>query len=360
MPLETAYQKYVLDFKFNAGTSRGVLKEKKTFYIKIWDAKNPRVYGLGECSPLKKLSIDDREDFEAHLSFVLNQLRDYKLPDNTEEVYEIADKLAGKNFPAIRFGLEVALLDLLNGGTRLIFEDNTFYKGTGIPINGLVWMGSADMMQQQVVDKIAAGYDCIKMKIGSLDFEKECALLQDLRQKHQKIMLRLDANGAFKAQDALHKLQVLDQFNIHSIEQPIAPGNWHEMNKLCSKAPFGIALDEELIGIYTDAEKQQLLQEIQPQYIILKPTLLGGIKICEEWIRIADAMQIGWWLTSALESNIGLNAICQFAAQVKAAGHQGLGTGQLYHNNIVSPLQIRNGHIFYDPATSWSFSNLEL
>lgn len=361
MPLKTSYQPYALDFKFDAGTSRGVLKQKETHFIKIWQAGEDEVFGLGECGPLKKLSIDDRDDFEAHLKTILVELEAVEMPEDEQQVYQLAEKLAGKEFPSIRFALETALLDLMNGGGRIIFNNAFVQQELQVPINGLIWMGHMESMLLQISDKVAAGFDCIKMKIGSLDFEKECDILEYIRRKYYQddIMLRVDANGAFKLHDAISKLHTLSKFNIHSIEQPIAAGQPEEMEKLCRQSPIGIALDEELIGVYGREEKAQLLERIRPQYIILKPTLVGGVHSCMEWVEVAKTMNIGWWLTSALESNVGLNAICQLAVHLQASGYQGLGTGQLYHNNIPSPLEVKDGHIHYNKKRVWDLSMIK-
>ena len=362
MPLKIAYQKYILNFKFDAGTSRGVLKEKETWVVKVWDSSVPETFGLGECGPLKKLSVDDREDLGAEIGKVMDRLEGMDIPTSEEEIFQLADELAGADLPCVRFGLETALLDLLNGGKRIIFNNGFVQSALKIPINGLIWMGHMEAMLLQITDKVAAGFDCIKMKIGSLDFEKECDILDYIRRKYYQkdITLRVDANGAFKTHEAMDKLDILSKYRLHSIEQPIAAGQPEEMARLCSNTPVDIALDEELIGIYGREAKQQLLEKIKPQHIILKPTLVGGIHACKEWIEIAESMGIGWWLTSALESNIGLNAICQMSPYLNAKGYQGLGTGQLYHNNIPSPLKIEGGHISYDDNITWDFTNLEL
>lgn len=362
MPLKTSYQKYILNFKFDAGTSRGVLKEKETWFIKIWDTNAPAIFGLGECGPLKKLSIDDRSDLGQQIAEILANLEGIEMPTSAEQVYELAENLAGGDFPAVRFGLETALLDLINGGKRVIFDNGFVRSRQEIPINGLIWMGHMEAMLLQISDKVEDGFDCIKMKIGSLDFEKECDILNYIRRKYYQsdIVLRVDANGAFKPAEALGKLEELSKYKLHSIEQPIAAGQPDEMARLCRETPIDIALDEELIGVYGRQAKEQLLKKIKPQHIILKPTLVGGIRSCQEWVEIAESMNIGWWLTSALESNIGLNAVCQLAAHLNAHGYQGLGTGQLYHNNIPSPLEIENGHIRYSSELSWNFTNLDL
>lgn len=351
----------MLDFKFDAGTSRGVLKEKETFIISVRDSANPAVFGLGEAGPLKKLSLDDREDLEQQLSQITARLAGYDMPESEDGIYQLANELAGSQFPSIRFALETALLDLMNGGRRVIF-DNDFIRGTGIPINGLIWMGHMESMLLQITNKVAAGFDCIKMKIGSMDFEKECDILDYVRRKYYQkdLMIRVDANGAFKPDEALSRLHSLSRYNIHSIEQPVKAGQPDVMASLCQQSPIGIALDEELIGVYGYENKKRLLEQIRPQYIILKPTLVGGIQSSLEWVEIANQLKIGWWLTSALESNIGLNAICQLAVRMKASGYQGLGTGQLYHNNIPSPLTVENGQIYYHQDKKWDFNNMDL
>ena len=356
MPLNASFKKHVLNFKFRAGTSRGVLNEKNTWFIKVWDDTDTNTFGLGEAGPLVKLSIDDIPEFEDKLILILDELKGSALPISEEEALSLANKLTPPELPSIRFGLEVALLDLFHGGRRLIFDNAFFQESNPIPINGLIWMGDMEDMLLQITNKIEQGFDCIKIKIGSLNFEKECDILQYIRNKYynQKIIVRVDANGAFSVDDALFKLDELANFDLHSIEQPVKAGQLDLMKDLCYQTPVAIALDEELIGIHGVEAKKELLEKIKPQYIILKPTLLGGIKSCNEWIELANSMHIGWWITSALESNIGLNAICQYTAGVADPSiHQGLGTGQLYHNNIPSPLEIRNGHIQYMNDNHW-------
>ncbi len=359
MPLKLTFQRYTLDFKFDAGTSRGVLKEKDTYFLKVVDLDRPDLVGIGESGPLKKLSIDDVPDFETNLQAVCEKIQGIAMPKSVNEIFELAESVVSDSFPSVRFGLETALLDLLHEGQRTIFQ-NSFRNGEPIPINGLIWMGHTESMLLQINDKIEQEYDCIKLKIGSLDFEKECDILQYVRSKYydKDIMLRVDANGAFHPEEVMNKLTTLSKFKIHSIEQPIKAGQTELMKKLCEQTPLDIALDEELIGISDYKDKNELLEYIRPQYIILKPTLLGGFKASMEWIELANNLRIGWWLTSALESNIGLNAICQFSAELDAQGYQGLGTGQLYHNNIPSPLQISKGHIAYHQDQNWDLSFL--
>ncbi len=236
---------------------------------------------------------------------------------------------------------------------------SVFTRGeASIPINGLIWMGSESFMKRQIKEKIEAGFGCIKMKIGAIDFETEIDLLKSIRKEFSPsdIELRVDANGAFHPNEALGKLQRLSELNLHSIEQPIKQGQFDTMAKLCEETPLPIALDEELIGIFTSSKKEELLQTIGPQYIILKPSFIGGYKGAEEWIHLAEQQQVGWWVTSALESNVGLNAIAQWTFTLATDTVQGLGTGSLYTNNFDSPLQIKNGTLHYNNKLKWKFN----
>jgi len=328
--IKASYFPYQLEFKKPSGTSRGILTYKKIWIVKLWNEENPEVFGLGECNPLVGLSIDDRDDFEEELKKICENINDFI----DVELYE---------FPSIRFAIETAHKDLMNGGKRILF-DNEFSRGEkGIVINGLVWMGSKEDMSKQIAEKIEQGFKCIKLKIGAIDFETELALLKSIRDQYSEsdIEIRVDANGAFTAHDALKKLEHLAKFKLHSIEQPIKQGQVEVMAKLCKVTPLAIALDEELIIHQRKEEKEILLKEIQPQYIILKPSLVGGWKASEEWIASAEKLNINWWITSALESNIGLNAIAQWTAELKTKTPQGLGTGGLYTNNFDSKLKIK-------------------
>lgn len=354
MKITTAsIQHHTLQFKFEAGTSRGTLKEKDTWYLKLFSEN--KLIGVGEAGPLKGLSIEPLDQMEIELEKVCEKLIGMTLPNSMEEALEIAEDISSKGFPSIRFAVETALLDAIHGGKKLIF-DTPFYQGNEkIPINGLIWMGSEEFMQKQIQEKLEAGFDCIKMKIGAIDFETEIKFLKSIRDKYSQneITLRVDANGAFSSDEAMSKLTQLAALDLHSIEQPIKAGQINEMTKLCTATPLPIALDEELIGVNTNEDKVKLLKQIQPQYIILKPSLVGGIQSSLEWVKIAESMNIGWWMTSMLESNIGLNAICQLASYLKVKMPQGLGTGQLYHNNIASPISIANGETFYDIEKDW-------
>ncbi len=349
------YQKHILDFKFDAGTSRGVLKQKETFYIAAWERDSPNVIGYGEAGPLPKLSIDDLPDFELILRSIIDQLNVAVLSLEPTALNDLVHQYIPDAYPSIMFAIETALLDLRNGGKRLIFDSKFVSKREPIPINGLIWMGDRTFMLEQIDKKLEEGYNCIKMKIGAIDFDQECDLLAYIREKFDKskITLRVDANGAFSAKEALDKLERLAQFDLHSIEQPIRQGQQELMAYLCKNTPLPIALDEELIGVNGIANKKNLLARINPQYIILKPTLIGGFQACDEWIGLAEEMGIGWWMTSALESNIGLNAIAQYTACFTTDIPQGLGTGQLYHHNIASPLKIEQGTLVYDLNEEW-------
>tara|TARA_R110001592_G_scaffold5775_1_gene31483 strand:- start:851 stop:1924 length:1074 start_codon:yes stop_codon:yes gene_type:complete len=346
---------HLLKFRFEAGTSRGSFTEKETWFIKVWENGNPDCIGWGEASPLKGLSIDYSSNYENELRTLLDTLSALDFPEETDELLEFISANTPIEKPSIRFGLETALLDLLNGGKRIIF-DTPFVQGKArIPINGLIWMGEKAFMQKQINDKLKEGYNTIKLKIGAIDFDTELALLEDIRAQYSAndITLRVDANGAFTEADAMEKLEQLAALEIHSIEQPVKAGQYELMKMLCAESPLDIALDEELIGVNSKEEKRALLTRIQPQYVILKPALLGGILSCQEWIKIAESLNIGWWVTSMLEANIGLNAIAQFTAQYKPTLPQGLGTGQLYHNNIDSPLEIRKGELLYNAPKGW-------
>ena len=351
MALQASFTKKVFHFNFTARTSRGRMNDRTSWFIKIWDDAKPGVFGIGECAPLPGLSIDFKPDYEGVLQGVITQIPSLSL--QSASLLKDARALVPAGNPSIVFGLETALIDLKNGGERIIFN-NSFLQSKPIPINGLVWMGDLDVMLQQASIKIDDGFKCIKIKVGGLNFEKECDIIQYIRKKYfrDEIEIRLDANGSFKPEDALYKLYDLAKYKIHSIEQPIKPGA-PEMEELCRKSPIPIVLDEELIGIDSVEDKKKLLAHIKPQFVILKPSLIGGIQSSEEWISVAEAQGINWWMTSALESNIGLNAICQFTANYPVSIPQGLGTGMLYDDNFQSPLEVEKGEIKFNPKLSW-------
>lgn len=351
--LKLEYKPYTLDFTFEAGTSRGVMKKRDVWFLKIHDDSNPEIFGYGEVAPLHRLSMEDVSLIPDVLEQVQASLTTVTLPTAEEAAYELAKALSPVPFASVRFGLEVALLDLLHGGQKLIFDNEFYQNHAPVPINGLIWMADIDTMKQRAQEKIDAGFKCIKMKIGALDFQQELEVLNLLREVSSDLELRVDANGAFANHEALRKLQELAKFSLHSIEQPIIPRQPEAMQLLCKKGAVKIALDEELIGIETLSDKKELLAFLKPQYLVLKPSLIGGFQSSREWIELADAGGIGWWITSALESNIGLNAIAQFTAGYQSQEYHGLGTGQLYHNNILSPLTVGEGLITLDPDKNW-------
>ena len=341
--MQANYFKYQLQFKQASGTSRGVLTYKDTWFIQL---EQNSLKGIGECGMFKGLSIDDRADFETKLAWTCKNIH-LGLDELLAALIE---------FPSIQFGLEMALQSLQQKDQFELFPSD-FTKGKdSIPINGLIWMGDKSFMKQQIKDKLDAGFSCIKLKIGAIDFEKELELIKSIRTEFnaETIEIRVDANGAFKPDVALEKLKRLSDYNLHSIEQPIQQGQLHEMAQLCADTPLPIALDEELIGVFSVTNKALLLQTIKPQYIILKPTLVGGFKGSQEWIDLAESNSIGWWVTSALESNIGLNAIAQWTYTLKSQLPQGLGTGGLFTNNIQAPLVVDSGQLFYDLKTKWN------
>lgn len=345
MAIRAHFYKHTLNFSFDAGTSRGVLRKKDSYYIKVWDSETPEVFGLGEAGPLSGLSPDFGVVAEDKLKAICVKIN---RGDQSEEDLHA--------FPSVNFALETAFADLQNGGIRKI-SDNSFYiRHSPIPINGLIWMGEKNFMKKQIVEKINAGFTTIKLKIGAIDFEEELGLLKYIRTEFAKesLVLRVDANGAFSPSDAKEKLQRLSAYELHSIEQPIAVNQEDTLAALCESTPVPIALDEELIG--NPHRKEALLAAVKPQYIILKPSLMGGLSGSREWINAAEKAGINWWITSALESNVGLNAICQFTAEFDNPLPQGLGTGKLYSNNFASPLEIDRGRIFYDPDADWDLS----
>ena len=344
--LKAKFKKYTLNFAEERGTSRGWLQTKESWFIIAYNVNNQKIKGIGECSYLPNLNPENYETYENKIAEVCEKIN--------ENEYWLNEGLL--EFPSIHFGLETALLDLKSKGSKIIFESEFSKNSQSIPINGLIWMGNFDNMMNQVREKVAQNYRCIKLKIGAIDFEQELGILKGIRSISSKIELRVDANGAFTPENAMSKLTKLSEFNIHSIEQPIKQGQFEEMRKLCKTSPIPIALDEELIGQFTLEAKREVLEQINPQYIILKPSLIGGIKGSNEWIKLAEERKINWWITSALESNIGLNAIAQFVATKNNKMFQGLGTGKLYTNNIPSPLSIKNDELKYDLTKNWDLN----
>ena len=350
MALKAQYYKHTLNFRFEAGTSRGVLKKKDSYFLKLFDETQPEIFGLGEAGPLEGLSLDFGLMAENKLKDLVSSIN----KGNYGSMEDIKSNL--NNYPSLLFAIETAVLDLENGGKRQIYNNSFFNDSDKVKINGLVWMGNKDFMKSQIIEKLESGYDTIKLKIGAIDFQEEIELLRFIRKQFSssEICLRVDANGSFSFESALEKLNILSEFEIHSIEQPINVNQWDEMADLCKKTPVPIALDEELI---TNSEKKEkLLSHIQPQFIILKPSLMGGLAGSRDWINKAESLGIQWWITSALESNIGLNAICQFAREFENFMPQGLGTGKLYKNNFESPLTIESGKIYYKKDQEWNLN----
>ena len=343
--MKASFFPYRLEFKQASGTSRGILKSKETWFIKIEDE---HATGFGECGMFRGLSCDDRPDFESKLKWVCHHI-DLGLE---QLLIELID------FPSIQFGLEMAFLDLLSDSSNVLFPSKFTSGKASIPINGLIWMGDEQFMKSQIRSKIDAGFICLKIKIGAIDFDTELSLIKAIRKEYdvETIELRVDANGAFSPLEAMEKLKRLSDFNLHSIEQPIRQGQHDAMAKLCAHAPLPIALDEELIGIHDVTKRSLLLQTINPQYIIIKPTLVGGFSGSQSWIDLAEKQSVDWWITSALESNIGLNAIAQWTYQLNVNRPQGLGTGALYTNNIEAPLKIDNGRLIYAPSVKWTIN----
>lgn len=333
-----------LFFKRPSGTSRGILKTKDSWYL--YKSVKDELLAIGEVSLIDKLSIDPLSEIEQAMFAFAN-----------------GTPFDKSKFPAVSFAQDIFTLSQ-NSTKKDPFHlfDSPFVKGkSGIPINGLIWMGEKNFMFEQIKQKIDDGFRCLKLKIGAIDFTEEQELLTYVR-KHfsaDDLELRVDANGAFELDSVKEKLQKLATFDIHSIEQPIKQGNWEAMAALCADTPLPIALDEELIGITSLHERKALLQTIRPQYIILKPSLIGGFQVADQWITLAEKMNIGWWATSALEGNVGLNAIAQWVAAKDTSMPQGLGTGMLYTNNIDSPLQIKNAQLWYDTSTPWDLSLFE-
>lgn len=343
------FKKYILNFKKPSGTSRGILHTKETFFILL---QNKGKTGIGECALFRGLSADDVPEYEKKLTWVCENIH----------LGETVLLDAMQSFPSIQFGLEQAFLSLQSNNPFELFPSDFTQSKASIAINGLIWMGKPNFMKQQIQEKIKAGFSTIKLKIGAIDIETEIKLLTQIRKEFNanEIELRVDANGAFDPKTALEKLKRLSDLQLHSIEQPIKAGHYKAMAKLCEQTPLPIALDEELIGVFETAQKQELLQYIKPQYIILKPSLIGGLAGSNEWINFAEEQQIGWWITSALESNIGLNAIAQYTYQLGVSMPQGLGTGGLFTNNFESPLQVKNGYLRYNNTLDWDIENLDM
>ena len=341
------YCRHDLHFNFVAITSRQSMTVKETYFIKVFDRNCPDVYGVGECAVFRGLGADDTPDYEERLKALCRNINSINVDDVNES--------------SLRFGLETALRDLATGGRFRIFDSDSWLQGhMSIPINGLVWMGDFDTMKSRLDQKVNDGFKCIKIKVGGIDFERELDLIRYVRDCYasDRLMIRLDANGSMTPRDALGRLERLARYDIHSIEQPIRAGQWKQMREITRNSPIPIALDEELIGTMNYDQRCYLLDATMPRYIILKPSLHGSFLTCDGWIKDAGDREIKWWATSALESNIGLNAIAQWTVSKNVDMSQGLGTGGLYTNNIPSPLVVRDAALAYDSSRAWNIEQL--
>ena len=342
--MKASYFKYILHFKNPSGTSRGILTDKETWFI-VLEKEGKK--GIGECGILRGLSADDRPDFEEKIQWACENIHlgEQKLWNELIE------------FPSIQFGIEMAFLSLKSENPFVLFPSDFTNFIKSISINGLVWMGDEAFMKAQIEDRIKQGFSCIKLKIGAIDFDKEIELLRFIRAHFDEntIEIRVDANGAFAENEALNKINQITGFKLHSIEQPIKKNYTDTMSVLCKNSKIPIALDEELIGVFSTEEKQNLLEKIKPQFIVLKPSFVGGFRGTLEWISMAEKLNIGWWITSALESNVGLNAIAQFTFLQNNLMPQGLGTGSLFTNNFDCPLTVSDGQLWYDKNKDWKF-----
>lgn len=342
--LHAEWTRYRLDFRFTAKTSREEMHHKDTYFVRITDSDSPGIAGIGECALFKGLSADDVPEFENELSRLCR------------------DPYSGvPSMSAIRFGWETAVADLTNGGCRQIFPGRWSEGLSRISINGLIWMGSKEMMVSRVEEKLSCGFKILKLKVGGIDFDDEVSIIEAIRKRfpEDELELRLDANGNFNAANVMKRLDRLSSYGIHSIEQPVKAGQPELMRRVCADSPVRVALDEDLIGIRNNEEMRQLLEYIEPQYIILKPSLCGGFERADQWISTAESLGIGWWATSALESNIGLNAIAQWVSNKRINLAQGLGTGELYSNNIQSPVRMDRAALVYDQSKQWLIPELQ-
>lgn len=345
--LRAAYCPYRLDLNFEAVTSRGSMTHKDTYFVKVWDDNEPEIYGIGECALFKGLSADDTADYELRLQSVCR---------NILNVWDVESL----GMSSIVFGLETALQDFSTGGIRRPWPGKWSMGESEITINGLVWMGSRALMLERIGQKLQSGFRCVKLKIGGIDFEDELSLLRHIRENFSSdvLELRLDANGAFRPAEALRRLDRLARYDIHSIEQPVMAGQLQAMEEICKESPIPVALDEELIGAWDWESQARLLDKAMPAYVILKPSLCGGFQAANRWKSLACERGIGWWATSAMESNVGLNSIAQWVSGFNPSMPQGLGTGGIYINNIPSPIRLEADRLTYDPAGEWEIPDL--
>ena len=349
--IKASYLKKILSFIRPAETSRGILTRKPSWYITLSDDEVPEIHGIGECSIIPGLSRETEEMVDRKIHEVCSDINHKGIADTTD--------LEG--YPSIVFGIETAMTDFKTGGRKILFPSSFTEGRSAVRINGLIWMGSIDYLLKQVEEKLDQGYACLKFKIGSLRSEEELGLLKSIRDRFsaRDLELRVDANGAYAYDAALEIMKQLADLEVHSIEQPIKPGRWEEMAQLCMHAPVPVALDEELLGKHDPEEKRLLVKRVHPQFLVLKPGLLGGFRQAMEYIALAKKEKIGWWITSALESNIGLNAIAQWAFVHGGALAQGLGTGKLYRQNVSCPLSLEGDRLFFRPEKDWNLSFIE-
>lgn len=349
--IKANYRKKILEFRYPAETSRGVLLRKPSWYVFLFDEEAPEIRGIGECSIIPGLSRETEQNVDDMLDTYCRGINSGEADLQSEE----------SAFPSVRFGIETALRDLKSGGKRVLFPSSFTSGNSSVSFNGLIWMGPNAYIQQQIEEKLDQGFHCLKLKIGALKIEDELQILKSIRQRFssKELELRVDANGAFEPGFAREVINRLAELEIHSIEQPVRAGQREEMAGLCLNSPVAVALDEELLGDYTSEEKRIMIRTIRPQYLVVKPGLLGGFQKANEYISIANEEKIGWWITSALESNIGLNAIAQWTFILGNPRYQGLGTGKLYRHNIQCPLKTEGEKLFYDPHKKWNLSFIE-
>jgi O-succinylbenzoate synthase len=344
----------LIDFKFQrpATTSRGIYTSKKVHFIILYHSDDPSIAGIGECSLFPGLSYDDVKGFKTRLAQTIERINQGDhFTDNT-----LTD------WPSINFALETAWKDIRANGSKLLFPSGFTEGKDSIWINGLIWMSDKNEMIRQIRQRLNDGFTCLKLKIGALDLREEIEVLKFIREHctAEELEIRVDANGAFTRSEALEVLKILSEYHLHSVEQPISPGHPEEMARVCAMSPVPVALDEELIGKHSMAVRRKLLEIIKPQYVVLKPGLLGGLAICKDWISLAQEKEIGWWITSSLETNIGLNAISQWTYTLQNHIYHGLSTGSLYNNNIRSPLYLHGERLYYDPERKWDLSSMKI
>jgi len=343
--------KHVLNFKIPGGTSRGVLTSKDTYIVRLF--KVDRLVAIAEFNRFEGLSIDPLSSYLERLKKSVELwlgLLDSVADLNDSRIVDLLKE--NSDYPSIQFGLEQLTLSYLSNTSPFHLFDSPFSRGeSSISINGLIWMGDTNFMKAQIEPLLEKGFKCLKMKIGAINFEEEYRILKSIRDRfsHQELTLRVDANGAFDSESVLSVLDELAVLGVHSIEQPIKAGQWQEMARVVEESPIPIALDEELIGLKTVESRTNCIHTIQPDYLIFKPALIGGYGAIEQYRHIHDQ----FWITSALESNIGLNAIAQYTATLNPTLEQGLGTGSLYTNNFDSPLLVTSGALSYQNELPW-------